>query len=132
MEETKIYSVTITMNDGTEQLIKATRNDMVDWMIEHGREKRICADTDELFGLYSHYYELDYNKNHKKPKGQRGGVREGAGRKPKGVTEKLHYGWRVSRDVWDILQRQDNKTDFIESAIRAYDRAMRNRRGDGE
>lgn len=52
-----------------------------------------------------------------KPK-KRGGYREGSGRKPKGITEKLTYTWRVSRDVWDILQLQSNKTDYIEAAIR--------------
>ena len=131
-EETKVYSATITMKDGTEQVITATRNDMVDWMTENNKAKHICQDTDALFARYSHYRELEYNKTHKKPKGTLGGARPGAGRKPKGGTEKLHYGWRVSRDVWNILQQQDNKTDFIERAIRAYYRAYMNKRGDGD
>jgi hypothetical protein len=131
-EETKVYSATITMKDGTEQVITATRNDMVDWMTENNKAKHICQDTDALFARYSHYVELEYNKNHKKPKGERGGARPGAGRKPKGETEKLQYGWRVSRDVWNILQQQDNKTDFIEKAIRAYYRAYGTRKRDDD
>lgn len=131
MEENKVFSKSVLMKDGTEQSIEATRNDMEAWLKEHRKAKYICPDDKELFERYAHLYEICYNKTHPKPKGTRGGAREGAGRKPKGVTERLHYGWRVSRDVWEILQRQDNKTDFIESAIRAYDRAMRNRRGDG-
>ena len=120
------------MNDGTTQEFSVTRHDMEYWLTEKGLTKLIDTDTDKMFSNYQTAYKNDYNKTHKKPKGTLGGARPGAGRKPKGGTEKLHYGWRVSRDVWDILQQQDNKTDFIERAIRAYYRAYMNKRGDGD
>ena len=50
-----------------------------------------------------------------KPKG---GKREGAGRKSKGREGTLRVGFRCSQDVWDILQQQEDKTAFIEKAIR--------------
>ena len=54
----------------------------------------------------------------KKPK-PRGGFREGAGRKSKGgIDGTQHVGFRASKDVWEILQQVENKTEFIESAIR--------------
>ena len=53
----------------------------------------------------------------KKPKG---GLRENSGRKAKskekGVT--LRVGFRCSPDVYDILQMQEDKTAYIEAAIR--------------
>lgn len=54
-----------------------------------------------------------------KPKSNRGGARAGAGRKKKDKqNESLRIGLRLSRDVYEILQRYDNKTEFIEKAIR--------------
>ena len=50
-----------------------------------------------------------------KPKG---GARQGAGRKPKGNEGTLRIGFRCSQDVYDILQQVENKTEFIEKAIR--------------
>ena len=49
---------------------------------------------------------------------QRGGRREGAGRKPKGKSGSLHIGFRCSQDVYDILQSKPNKTAYIEAAVR--------------
>jgi hypothetical protein len=54
----------------------------------------------------------------KQPK-PRGGARKGAGRKAKGGEGGTHYvNFRASADVWEILQQQENKTDFIERAIK--------------
>lgn len=55
-------------------------------------------------------------KKNQKPKG---GAREGAGRKAKSTDGELHrIGFRCSQDVWNILQTVENKTEFIEKAIR--------------
>ena len=51
-------------------------------------------------------------------KTNRGGKREGAGRKSKGDLGTLRVAFRCSQDVWDILQQQPNKTEYIEKAIR--------------
>jgi len=54
----------------------------------------------------------------KQPK-PRGGAREGAGRKAKGgINGTRHMGFRCSEDVYQILQMVENKTEFIEKAIR--------------
>lgn len=47
-------------------------------------------------------------------KGKRGGAREGAGR-PKG-TSKL-YAFRADKEVAEIIDKQENKTDFIKACI---------------
>lgn len=52
-------------------------------------------------------------------KKQHGGKREGAGRKSKGKEGTLRIGFRCSQDVWDILQLQEDKTAYIERAIRS-------------
>ena len=50
---------------------------------------------------------------------QHGGHREGAGRKAKGGSEGTQrVTFRASKDVYEILQNYDNKTEFIEKAIR--------------
>lgn len=51
---------------------------------------------------------------------QHGGRREGAGRKPKSKdgAESMRVAFRCSSDVWKILQLQENKTAYIEKAIR--------------
>ncbi len=51
-------------------------------------------------------------------KKKHGGFREGAGRKPKAKEGTFRIGFRCSKDVWDILQLQKEKTAFIEEAIR--------------
>lgn len=48
-------------------------------------------------------------------KNGRGGAREGAGRKRKGVA---YYGFRARQDVHEILQRvEGSKADFINDCI---------------
>ena len=123
MAQEETYLLSIPMKDASTQNLRVTRAEVESWLTEHNKKQLICPDTQELIDRFEHSYQLDYNKTHPKPKGTRGGARANAGRKPKGITEKLHYSWRVSRDVWDILQTQANKTDFIERAIRAYARA---------
>lgn len=58
----------------------------------------------------------------KEPK-PRGGVREGAGRKPKNPNGEHRIGFRCSAQTWAILQQVENKTEFIEKAI--YERWRR-------
>lgn len=55
-----------------------------------------------------------------KEKKPMGGRREGAGRKPKSRdgAESQRVAFRCSSDVWKILQLQENKTAYIEKAIR--------------
>jgi len=49
----------------------------------------------------------------------RGGAGRGQGRKPKGSEYgALRFSFRCSKDVWDILQQQEDKTAFVEDAIR--------------
>ena len=111
------------MKDGSTQKFSVTRNDIEDWLTEHNQTKLMDADDERLLSNFCVAYQKDYNKNHPAPKGQRGGVREGAGRKPKGDNGTLRIGFRCSQDVWDILQEQVDKTAYIERAIRAYHRA---------
>jgi hypothetical protein len=54
----------------------------------------------------------------------RGGKREGAGRKPKGANGTLRFGFRCSQEVWDIIQRMEDKTAFVEQAIKEKWRRM--------
>lgn len=61
---------------------------------------------------------LNMAEEKKQPK-PRGGAREGAGRKSKGGDSGTHHvGFRCSEDVYQILQMVENKTEFIEKAIR--------------
>lgn len=46
-----------------------------------------------------------------------GGKREGAGRKAK-AEGSFRVAFRCSQDVYNILQLEDNKTAYIEAAIR--------------
>ena len=48
-----------------------------------------------------------------------GGRREGAGRPSKSKHGDTHVStFRLSADVWDILLLQENRTKFVEQAIR--------------
>ncbi len=124
--EQEVFNLSIPMRDKSVQKLSVTRSDICQWLTEHGRTKLICPDMDELLARFAHAYKLDYNKSlPPKPVGTHGGARPNAGRKPKGgEAGALRYSWRVSRDVWEILQLQDNKTAFIENAIRAYARYL--------
>ena len=58
-------------------------------------------------------------KQENEEKKPRGGRREGAGRKRKGGEEETHHvSFRCGKDVWEILIRQPNKTEYIEAALR--------------
>jgi|GEM_PF-4209376 len=55
-----------------------------------------------------------------------GGYREGAGRKPAGDQPKVSFPVsRVAADVAQIVRNADNMTEFVERAIRAYDKLGR-------
>ena len=54
----------------------------------------------------------------KKKKSNMGGAREGAGRKPKSADGSHRIGFRCSSETWAILQQVENKTEFIEKAIK--------------
>lgn len=57
-------------------------------------------------------------KEKKEPK-PRGGAREGAGRKSKSKSgETKRVAFRCSHDVWQILELQQDKTAYIEAAVR--------------
>ena len=60
----------------------------------------------------------------KEPK-KRGGYRPNAGRPAKGgIDGTQRVAFRASKDVWAILQQVENKTEFIEKAIREKWRRM--------
>ena len=121
--EQEIFNLSIPMKDGTTQKLSVTRNDIEYWLTEHNLNKLFDDDDDRLLSNYAVAYKNDYNKTHPKPKGQRGGARAGAGRKPKeGGT--FRHGFRFCREVHDILEKHaDEKTAYVEKAIRAYHRA---------
>jgi hypothetical protein len=48
----------------------------------------------------------------------RGGARKGAGRKAKGKNGTIMVTFRCSQDVYDILCQVENKTAYIEKAVR--------------
>lgn len=116
--------------DGTPFSFNLTREEIEQFLRDNGKPKAIDKDDDKLIANYFALAERIHNREVKAQKEAEreasgiprtlGGKREGAGRKPKGGDEKLRYSWRVSRDVWNILQRQENKTDYIERAIRFY------------
>ena len=116
--------------DGTPFSFNLTREEIEHFLRENNKAKAIDSDDDKLIANYFALAERLHNREVKAQKEAEreasgiprtlGGKREGAGRKPKGGDEKLRYSWRCSRDVWDILQRQPNKTDYIERAIRFY------------
>ena len=124
------YVGSTTFKDGTKFQFNKTRAEIEEYMIEHRQRKAIDDDPEKLIANFVAVAERMHNievreakKAEREAQGipaTRGGFRPNSGRKPKGVTEKLHYGWRVSRDVWDILQQQPNKTEYIETAIRFY------------
>jgi len=52
----------------------------------------------------------------------RGGCRKGSGRKPIGKEAKVAFPVsRVAPDVAQKVRGHENMTEFVESAIRAYD-----------
>ena len=55
-------------------------------------------------------------KKEEKPKA--GGAREGSGRKPKSADGSHRIGFRCNSETWAILQQVENKTEFIEKAIK--------------
>lgn len=130
--EQQVFNLSIPMKDGSTQKLSVTRNDIEYWLTEHGLTKLIDADDGRLTSNFCVAYKKDYNKTHPKPKGQRGGARQGAGRKAKGDNGTLRVGFRCSQDVYDILQQQIDKTAYIEAAIRAYDRAQNAKRRDDD
>ena len=55
----------------------------------------------------------------KKTPKPRGGARNGAGRKSKSKSgETKRVAFRCSHDVWQILELQQDKTAYIEAAVR--------------
>ena len=48
----------------------------------------------------------------------RGGAGRGQGRKSKSEGGTVRVAFRCSRDVYEILERQENKTAYIEAAIK--------------
>jgi hypothetical protein len=46
-----------------------------------------------------------------------GGAREGAGRKPINGSKKVHIGFRISQQAFDIIQTKKNKSVFVEDAV---------------
>ena len=55
-----------------------------------------------------------------------GGARKGAGR-PKSTNPRVFVGIKVPQDVIEILNKQENRTEYIINAIREYDKAQRKR-----
>lgn len=132
MEQLEVYKLSIPMKDGTTQKLSVNRNDMEYWLAEHNKKQLISNDDDILLANYAKAYQLDYNREHPKPKGQRGGARENAGRKGKNGGS-FHHGFRFSAKVHDILEEhREDMTGFVESAILAYDRAYNAKRGDDD
>ena len=121
MEE-KIFKKQITAPDGTTEVVETTPAQMTTYLIEHGKAKMVCTDAQELFDRYIHVYEREFVKAHPKPKGKRGGIREGAGRKAKeGGT--FRHGFRFSKKVHDIIEEHaDDRAGFVERAIIFYAR----------
>ena len=125
----KFHSV-LDFKDGTRHAIDMTREEIEQFLRDNKQARAIESDDDKLIANYFALAERLHNKEVKAQKEAEreasgiprtlGGKRKGAGRKPKGGDETLRYSWRVSRDVWNILHRQDNKTDYIERAIRFY------------
>ena len=130
--------------DGTPFSFNLTREEIEQFLRDNNKARAIDSDDDKLIANYVALAERLHNREVKARKEAEreasgiprtlGGKREGAGRKPKGGDEKLRYSWRCSRDVWEILQQQDNKTEFIENAIRAYARylGIKIKRGGGD
>lgn len=63
-------------------------------------------------------------KQTKEAKKDWGGRREGAGR-PRKYNNCKSIALRIPDDVEEILSRQENRSQFIVEAIRAYDKAQR-------
>lgn len=125
------YTGTAKFKDGTVFPFRVTRVDIAQFMIDHRQARATIEDNpDRLVANYVALAERVHNKEvrlRRKAEREaqgippiRGGKRPNSGRKPKGITENLRFSWRVSRDVWDILQMQENKTEYIEEAIRFY------------
>ena len=130
MKKTEVFNLSIPMKDGSTQKFSVTRNDIEDWLTEHNLTKLFDSDDDRLLSNYAVAYQKDYNKAHPKPKGKRGGAREGAGRKGKSGGS-FHHGFRFSAKVHNILEEhREDMTGFVESAILAYDRAYGTKRRD--
>ena len=130
--EKEVFNLSIPMKDGTTHKLSVTRYDMEDWLKERCLTRLLDSDDNRLLSNYARAYKNDYNKTHPKPKGQRGGVREGAGRKAKNGGS-FHHGFRFSAKVHNILlEHADDMTGYVESAILAYDRAYGTRRRDDD
>mgnify|MGYP006916049848 FL=1 len=130
--EYEVYNLTIPMKDGTTHHLSVTRYDIEDWLTEHDLTKLLDSDDNRLLSNYAKAYKNDYNKTHPKPKGQRGGAREGAGRKAKSGGS-FHHGFRFSARVHNILlEHAEDMTGFVETAILAYDRAYGTRKRDDD
>lgn len=124
------YVGSYTFKDGTKFQFDKTRAEIAQFMYENKKPRAIDDDPDKLVANFVALAERLHNKEVKaKKRAERealgiphtlGGKRPNSGRKSKGGTENLRYSFRVSRDVWDILQRQTNKTAYIEEAIRFY------------
>lgn len=117
----RIFRLAIPMKDKTIQSLSVTRQDIAKWLTERSKTRLIDDDDEKLVSNFKRAYKNEYNKTHKaeddRPKGTIGGKREGAGRKPKSDNGQ-RIGFRCSQDVWDILQEKDDKTAYIEAAIR--------------
>lgn len=62
--------------------------------------------------------EEEQQQEQQEPK-PHGGARQGAGRKAKGKDlGKLRMNFRLSKDVYEILQEQMDKTAYVEAAVR--------------
>lgn len=126
------FRAVLNFKDGTPFSFNLTREEIEQFLRNNDKPHAVDKDDNKLVANYVALAERLHNREVKaqkeaerKASGEprtHGGKRANAGRKPKGGDEKLRFSWRCSRDVWEILQRQTNKTDFIENAIRAYNR----------
>lgn len=53
-------------------------------------------------------------------KDARGGSRPGAGRKPKGESNKVQVAYWLDPKIVEIIRAQPNQAEFIEAAVRDY------------
>lgn len=123
------FSGSAKFRDGTKFDFRKTRVEIEQFLIDNRQRRAIDDNPDKLVAnfvaLSERLHNIDVRERKKAEReangtNTRGGRRPNSGRKPKGITENLRYSWRVSRDVWDILQQQENKTRYIEEAIRFY------------
>lgn len=127
--EDGIFRGSTTFGDGYEFTFDITREEIVRFLLDHKKGRLVydkkngntLLSDNKLITNYCEQYErVRTLERRKENPSQRGGYREGAGRKPKDKAATQHITVRVRKDLLEVINSyyENKRSDFIQRAIK--------------